>query len=155
MPFYSLTSIGFLTPILQIAIISGLFIWMTLGQYGEYKKTGKMYENYPLRISILFAPIYEEFIFRGAILFYLLTIYSPIIAIVVSSLLFGLWHLKNIFYLPKRKLTGQMLYTGLFVAPIAAIITLWTGTIWIAVILHYLNNLIAPQVNKFIKNHGR
>ena len=127
MGFYALNPIGFLTPALQIALVCGLFIWTTLAQYAEYRRTGKMYENYPLRISILFAPIYEEFIFRGLILFYLVTIYSPITAVIISSLLFGLWHLKNIFYLPKKKLIGQMLYTGIFIGPVAAIITLWIG----------------------------
>jgi membrane protease YdiL (CAAX protease family) len=153
MPFYALAPIGFLTPLAQIAIVAGLFIWTTLWQYGEYRRTGKMYEDYPLSISILFVPIYEEFIFRGLILFYLVTIYSPIFAIIISSLLFGLWHLKNIFFLSRAKLTGQILYAGFFVGPVAAIITLWSGTIWIAVVLHYLNNLLAPQINKIIKKN--
>lgn len=144
MDFLLVQPIGFLSPSMQIALIAGLFILTTFQQYAEVKRTGKMFDVYPVSVSPLFAPIYEEILFRGFILFGLLTLYSSAWALVVSSLLFGLWHLKNIFWETPRGLAGQMLYAGFIFGPIAAALTLWSGTIWLAVIIHYLNNLWGP-----------
>lgn len=140
-------SIVFIIPIIQLICICVLFIATTLVQFRIHKKSGKLFSYYPLNSFLLFAPIYEEIIFRGIILGGLLSSYSPILALIISSLLFGLWHLKNIFILPKKLLVFQMIYTGLILGPITAYITLQTGTIWIGVIIHFLNNLIAPVID--------
>lgn len=128
----------------QIFTVALLFIIYTIVSYIEYQKTGTMFGGYPLRISILFVPIYEEIIFRGFILTGLTKLYSAQKSIIISSLLFGLWHLKNIFFVPVSDVVYQMLYTALFFGPIVAYITLKTKNVWIAVMLHYLNNLLAP-----------
>lgn len=149
--FLALKSIWILTLEVQLILISTLFVATTIFQYQYYKKTGKMYENYPVGVSILFAPIYEEVIFRGLILGGLLNFYSPTTAIVISSLLFGLWHFKNIFWETKKGLAYQMLYTGLIFGPIMALVTIWSGSIWLAVVLHYINNLVAPFSRRFVR----
>lgn len=146
----TLKTIGFLTPALQIILICALFIATTIIQYGRYKKTGKMWEHYPVTPLTLFVPIYEEAIFRGIILIGLASIYSIFTAAVVSSLLFGLWHLKNIFLTPKKELVYQMLYTGLVFGPVMSFFTIATGTIWLAVILHYTNNLFASYFSNLV-----
>ena len=142
----SLKQIGFLTPSIQISIICLLFVLTILQQYKEYKTTGKVWNGqFPLKTSSFFVGIYEEVIFRGIIFVGLMEIYSITCALVISSLLFGLWHLKNIFYMERKRLIGQILYAGLVFGPIAALITLYTGTIWLAVILHFCNNLFASK----------
>ena len=143
-----LKQIAFLSPLLQILLISLLFIVTVLTQFEAYNKTGKTWGHYPLSTSSFFAAIYEEILFRGLILVGLLQIYTETTAIIISSLLFGLWHFKNIFYLSKKELVYQMLYTGLIFGPIMAIITLATDTIWLAVILHFANNLLAFEINR-------
>ena len=151
MNFLVLKTIGFLSPSIQIAIIVVLFVLMTLYQYREVQKTGKMFFVYPVSVSILFAPLYEEIIFRGFMLSGFLNIYSITVAVVLSSFLFGLWHFKNIFWEGRMGVTKQMLYAGVIVGPIFALVTIWTGTIWVAVILHYINNLWAPISRKIFK----
>lgn len=147
----SFKSIGFFTPAMQMITICILFVASILQQYREYKATGKVWSGrYPLKTSSFFVGIYEEVIFRGIILVALLNMYSAVTAVVVSSLLFGLWHLKNIFYFSKRELWYQMLYSGLVFGPIVAILTIITGTIWLAVIVHYLNNLLASRSLKVL-----
>lgn len=135
--------VGILTPTLQIILIALLYVAMTIIAFGEYKSKGTMF-GYPLSISILFVPIYEEIIFRGLILGEAEKHLSRSKAISLVSVLFALWHLKNIFWLPPMRLAYQMLYAGLIVSPILSYITLKTRTVWPAVILHYLNNLAAP-----------
>jgi membrane protease YdiL (CAAX protease family) len=132
-----------LTPGIQIALVAALFTATTIYGYFDYQHTGQLY-GYPLSITILFVPIYEELIFRGLVLGGLLKYYSPSRAIGISSALFGLWHLKNIFYLGPEHLAFQMLYAALFLGPLLGYITWRTKTVWPAVILHYLNNLLAP-----------
>lgn len=143
--FFNLYTVGFLSPGLQIFIISVLFSLTVLFQYGEFKKTGKTLRGrFQSPLFFFFCPIYEEVIFRGFILSTLLILYSIPVAIVISSLLFGLWHLKNIFVYSKQELALQMLCTTVILGPLMAIATIYTGTLWIAVIAHYFINLFAP-----------
>lgn len=131
---------------MQILTICVLFTVTILIQYKEYKTTGKTWGGrYPLKTSSFFVAIYEEVIFRGVILVGLMNMYSLVTAVIVSSLLFGLWHLKNIFYFSNKELWYQILYTGLIFGPAVAILTILTGTIWLAVIVHFLNNLLASS----------
>lgn len=152
----SLRQIGFLSPLVQIILVCILFVITIIGQYKEYKQTGKTWGgHYPLKTSSFFAAIYEEVIFRGFIFTWLLNAYSLFGAIAISSLLFGLWHLKNIFYMPKKALIYQMLYTAFIFGPVAALITFYTGTIWLAVIVHFCNNLLAVSSLNFISKKLR
>ena len=148
MNFFEFKTFGFLTPTVQIILIAGLFVLTVLSQYREVKSTGKIYGRYPLGWAIFFAPIYEEIIFRGFILFYFISIYSVTIAIIFSSFLFGLWHLKNIFWDGEKGVLKQMIYTGVIFGPIAAVVTIWSGTIWLAVIAHYTHNLLTTAIKK-------
>ncbi|HEY4477861.1 MAG TPA: CPBP family intramembrane glutamic endopeptidase [Candidatus Paceibacterota bacterium] len=148
--------VGFLSPLVQIILVSLLFVVTIVWQYKEYRQTGKTWGGYyPLHTSSFFAAIYEEVIFRGFIFAWLLNVYSLFGAIVISSLLFGLWHLKNIFYMEKKALIYQMLYTGFVFGPIASLITFYTGTIWLAVIFHFCNNLLAVSSLNFIAKKQR
>lgn len=123
--------------ILTIAVV--LYALMTVGYYLQVKATGKM-DGYSPGVSLLFVPFYEEFLFRGILLKYFRQLYKPVMAVVVVSVLFGLWHLKNIFWLSSGALAEQILYTTLVFGPIMGVITLKARSIWPAVILHYLNN---------------
>lgn len=143
---FALKPVGFLSPSLQIILICLLFIATIFSQYREHKKTGKtLAGRFPTVTFFFFCPIYEEIIFRGFILFGLMNIYSTVTAIVISSFIFGLWHLKNIFVLSKKELILQMLYTGIVFGPITAFVTVFSGTIWLAVIIHFCNNLFTSH----------
>lgn len=140
---FKFKEVGFFSPFIQIVLICILLILAIFTQRREYQKTGKTYGRYPWRISTFLSSIYEELIFRGLILFLLLIILSPIVSVVISSILFGLFHIKNYKWQTKNETIYQVLYTGLVFGPLACILTLWTGTVWIAVIFHYLHNLAA------------
>jgi membrane protease YdiL (CAAX protease family) len=128
---------GLVGPGLQMTIVAGLYVATTLLLARGARSTGKIPD-----VWILFVPITEEILFRGLILGALEIAYGPVRAVVISSLFFGLWHLKNVFWLTDYHLIRQMLYTGLMFGPITAILGLKTRTIWPGVILHYLNNLL-------------
>ncbi len=124
---------------LQICFVSFLFLLMTLGYFLQVKQTGKM-DGYTPGVSLLFVPLYEELIFRGILLKFFEKSYGAIKALVFVSILFGLWHLKNIFWLEQDALVSQIVYTSLFFSPITCWITLKTRSLWFAVMIHYLNN---------------
>ncbi len=126
--------------LLQITLITVLYVAMTIGYFFSVKATGKM-DGYPGSVSLLFVPIYEEAIFRGIILRFFEKKYGFWSAIALSSALFAIWHLKNIFWLQPFQLIHQMVYTGLFFGPVTAFITLKLRSIWPSVAIHYLNNM--------------
>jgi hypothetical protein len=145
--FFQLKSTFRFTPFTQISLIVILYVLTTLGCYFEAGTTGKMY-GYPIGVSMLFVPIYEELIFRGILLKVFETRYGVLRAILLSSILFGLWHLKNIFWLDSSALIRQIAFTTLIFAPITAWLTIKTRTLWPAVIIHYLNNFpLEPWLN--------
>lgn len=149
--------VGFLSSTIQIILVIILFIASVLVRH---RSDAKHKESYSINFSHYFAPIYEEVIFRGILLPFLLIDQSIPVAIIVSSLLFGIWHLKNIEHMEKKGLTSQILYSGLVIGPLLGCIAVLTGTIWIGVILHYLNNIISiythpiwqKKFNGIIKN---
>ncbi len=124
----------------QIILICALFVATTLLSYASYQQTSTVF-GLPLTMAILFAPIYEEVIFRGWIFGELKKHHSAGRSIVFTSLFFGLWHLKNIFYFELADCLYQMAYAAVFIGLILALVRYKTGTIWPGVILHYLNNL--------------
>lgn len=131
------------TPFVQISILILFFAIIAILGKMSVVKTGLLFggptSSY---MAVLFAPVYEEIIFRGFIFGLLVKHFSLAKAIIYSSLLFGIWHLKNIFFVDPIYLVKQICYTGFIFAPIMCLITYRTKTIWIASILHYLNNVI-------------
>lgn len=62
-------------------------------------------------------------------------------AIAVSSLLFGILHLRNIYWLETPRLVSNVLTTALVIGPVLGYVALRCRSVWPAVILHYANNL--------------
>jgi len=87
----------------------------------------------PLAVMVVLAPIYEELIFRRWIL--------KRWGVVISCILFGLWHLKNLFYFELNDVLYQMAWAGLIIGPVLGYLALRWKTIWPGVIVHYLNNI--------------
>lgn len=138
--FFNFKRIGPFTREVQIALVLLLYILTVAGYWFQVQKTGTM-DGYAPGVSLLFVPIYEELLFRGIFLRFFERTYKALASLVITSLLFGLWHLKNVFWLSPLDLTKQVLYTALVFSPITCWITLKTRSLWPCVILHYLNNL--------------
>lgn len=141
MNYFQLKSFGFLTPDLQLFAIVLLFIFMTLYRYTTRAKINKSENQFAVHFAHMFAPVYEEILFRGLLFGGLLTIYPMIKALIISSLIFGIWHLKNIFVMSPKRVLYQILYAGIIFGPITSLVILYTQSIWIGVIIHYINNL--------------
>lgn len=141
--FFKLRRLGWLTPTRQIVLLTLAYITTVAWTYWHWKTTGEFFGSGGA-FQILFAPFYEEMIFRGLILGGLFAIYSKRTAVILSSFFFGIWHLKNFAMHSSEALVYEVLYTGLFLGPILAWITLRTKSIWPGVLIHAINNLLSP-----------
>ncbi len=126
----------------QASVVVGLFVATVLCTYAEYRDEGTTFGFPGAGFNVLVAPIYEELIFRGWILGRLARSHSSVTAVGVSSLLFGVLHIRNIYWLDTATLVRLMLFTGLVLGPILGYVTLRCRSVWPAVILHYANNLL-------------
>ena len=120
-------------------------------QKKEYAKTGYLHTYYPWKLYLFFAPVYEELLFRYLILVVVLHFSDFRIASGASSFLFGLWHVKNIKYQSLEVTAYQCLYTGLFLGPLFAYVTILSGSIYAAIFLHTLNNYLSPISQALVK----
>jgi len=136
-------------------------ILVTLGltyfyQQQQYIKNSVVFQHYPWSLRIFFVPIYEEIIFRGLILYFITHYSTAHFAVIISSLLFGLWHLKNYRLQPKWASAYQIFYAGFIIGPILAMITIITGTLYMAILIHSLNNLLSPVFTSILnREYGK
>ena len=84
----------------------------------------------------------EETVFRGVLLDLLASHYKKITAILLSSVAFGLWQLKNFSTLSTSELMQEVLYAGLLLGPLLSWFALNTKNIWVSVSFNIANKII-------------
>lgn len=84
----------------------------------------------------------EEFLYRGILLITMLNIFNPIIAILISSIIFLILHI--------RTWNSKFIWIGSFILALTcSVCTYFTKSIWSAIIIHNLNNFaFLTLVNK-------
>ncbi len=143
---FKLRKIGFLSENLQIVLLILTYL-ITVGfYYWTWLQDGTFYGLNP-SWHLIFVPFYEEFIFRGFLLGVFYERYGKGLAIAGSSLLFGLWHLKNFAILDGSIVLQQVLYATFIVGPLFGWLTLRYRTLWPAVMLHAFNNVILAPLS--------
>lgn len=92
-------------------------------------------------ISGTFAAFMEEILYRGVIMGLSTALWHNLwISLVISSIGFGSWHLKNYYWLGKRNTIIQFLYTTFIYGPLFGLMTILTGDIYLSVFAHYVTN---------------
>lgn len=140
---FQVRKIGWLTPTHQIVLLVLAYLITTVWTYFHWKTTGEFFGSSGA-FQPLFAPFYEEMIFRGLILGGLIFLYSKRTAIFLSSFLFGIWHLKNFSIHSTQAVMYEVLYAGLVLGPLLAWIALRIKSLWLGVLIHAANNLLSP-----------
>lgn len=130
-----------MTPLTQILIVTLLITLSFFLGIVDVRLTG-LHFGYQFSFSIPFAPLYEELLFRGLIFSWLLTQTSLARAIIFSSVLFGLWHSKNALWIPFDSVLRQVVYAMMIAVPLSYI-TAKTEWLFPAIVLHYINNIVA------------
>ena len=78
---------------------------------------------------VIFGPIAEELLFRGIIHNSIKKVCNPFVAIVLSGLMFGIWHGEFV----------QSVYTTFFGIALAVVYE-YSGSLWVPIGMHILNN---------------
>jgi len=108
---------------------------------GRANLTEPMYQVYLFFIECISVGFFEEIVFRGILLILLLKKFKNhqnkvLLSIVLSSIIFGLSHIFNIFYgLSFGDTMLQIMYSFL-VGMLWAIMFLKTGNLWLTMLLH-------------------
>ena len=93
--------------------------------------------------SSLKAAFIEELFYRGILYGLLLYFWSnQFYALLGSSLLFGIAHLKNIWWAGWRRSIKTSMYAGFRAGPIFGLIRLISGDIYLGILVHFLHNLL-------------
>lgn len=87
---------------------------------------------------VVVAPIYEEIIFRGILLKGMANKINPNIALVISAIFFAIVHLN----IPQG-------INAFFLGLIIGFIYLSTGSIYLSIFAHFVNNVLAITVSSF------
>lgn len=136
-------------------IIVTLYICSIVYYYWQYKTFGTI-DGYDVvhTPNLIFAPIYEEILFRWLLLVGLLKIFEKRSSVIIWwGILFGLWHLKNFAFVEldfsQYWLYRQVIYTT-FLWSLLTYLALRYKTIWLWVIIHYLNNIFLAPVTMIL-----
>lgn len=147
---FKLRKFGWLTPTHQIVLLILVYLASIGVFYWEWKTTGRFLGTDNTNWIVIFAPFYEEALFRGLLLGGFLSLYNESISIWLSGFLFGLWHLKNFATLEPFAVIYQVLYTGLVLGPLLAWVACRTKSIWMGVLIHEANNILLSPVSWWI-----
>lgn len=124
-----------------LAVIPPVVLWR-VGRADAERRHITRWHN-----SVLAVSIWEEVLFRGLVYGAILWLGgNAALAVVGSSLLFGLFHLRNLWWADKRQVLVSCLYTGLIVGPLLGLIRLWSGDIYLCILAHFLQNFMSMRM---------
>lgn len=124
-------------------VIVGLYLLSIFYYMREYSLWTPVWEYmYNHSMSVIFAPIYEEILFRWIILVWLVKVFSKHREVIIWwGILFGIWHFKNFPFMSLWENLYQVFYT-VFLWWFLTWIALKYNTVWLWVIIHYINNIL-------------
>lgn len=94
-----------------------------------------------IHTSSLAVSYWEEILFRGFIYGGCLLIWhNTVVAVVATSLIFGIFHLRNLWWSSRRQVLFSCLYAALWFGPVAGVLRWWSGDIYLGIALHAVNN---------------
>ena len=93
--------------------------------------------QYPLIDAFIFAPIWEELLFRGVLLFALLKVVKPIWAVAITSVIFSLFH-------------PAYLFLSLIAGVVLACIAIKTKSVIPSMVTHSIWNLYVGKLFLFL-----
>jgi membrane protease YdiL (CAAX protease family) len=138
---------------LTLAVATGLLnLGMSAGSWSHlltrFHLVLETHSLLAIGVTIVWVGIREEFMFRYLFLWPLLSIKAKsnqkkiVWATLISSGIFGLFHAEHLFSGQALLQTCLQIFAAFGVGMLFSVITLYTGTIWITIILHLMIDLI-------------
>jgi hypothetical protein len=118
-------------PVITVAL------WWALRSYAK-RHDVSYYHRSNLAVSF-----WEEIVFRGLVFGAVITFGGGIwLAVGVTSVLFGLLHVRNLWWASRRQVLVNCITTALVIGPVLALVRLWTSDIYLGILLHFVNNVV-------------
>lgn len=95
---------------------------------------------YQKTTSIILAPVTEEFLFRGLLLW--AVVGTDFERVLLTSIVFALWHLKNFRIITFPALLYQIGYAFIIGFPLGYL-AVYTNSLFLPVLFHAINNTVA------------
>lgn len=130
--------------------LAALAMWILFLPIAYLRKI-KLFYNGSVRAAFL-----EEIVFRGLV--YGITLYvtkNALWAVVVSSVTFGLLHLRNLWWASWRRSWRQTFYAGLTAGPVFGLIRFLTGDIYLGILVHFLHNFVVIMTPRLLGGAAR
>ncbi|MBR0236292.1 MAG: CPBP family intramembrane metalloprotease [Clostridia bacterium] len=119
---------------------------------GDAMITGAPAEIYFFILECIFVALFEEVAFRGVLYLTLqkgrTTRRGLFFSVIVSSVVFGLFHLINLFYGASIGQTALQVGYSFLVGCMCAFVLIKTGSIWYCVIIHAIYNFCGQIVSR-------
>lgn len=134
-----LTTLGFWPahPWSLYAPLAAAALWLLFLPFAHFKRIGMFYRR------SLWAAAWEEVVFRGLAYGVILYVWhSALLAIAGSSLVFGLAHMRNVWWAGWRRSLRMTAYTGFIAGPLFAAVRWASGDIYLGVLVHFVHNLL-------------
>ncbi len=94
----------------------------------------------------------EEILYRGIIFGLIQLIFSnQLVSLIISSFLFGTWHLKNYYWSGKKQIIIQFFYTAFIYGPIFAYLRILSGDIYLAILFHFFVDATCALAPNFLR----
>lgn len=89
----------------------------------------------------VYASFMEEILYRSILFSLTLKLFdNQWLSLIITSILFGTWHLKNYYWSGKKGIISQFFYTALFYGPVFSLMRIFTGDIYLAVLFHFVTD---------------
>jgi membrane protease YdiL (CAAX protease family) len=129
--------------------LGDLALWLLFLPIALLKRIGRFY-NASLR-----AAFFEELVFRGFVYGGIRLIGGTIFqAFIGSSLLFGVFHMRNLWWAGWRRSWHMTRYAGFLAGPLFCLLRILSGDIYIGILIHFLHNLMVilppPGMGRFM-----
>ena len=129
--------------------VAAIGVWLLFLPFAYLRRIKRFYTA-TLRASIL-----EEVIFRGFIFGSIRLLGASLIqALIFSSLLFGIFHMRNLWWAGWRRSWRTSVYAGLVGGPLFGIVRILSGDIYLGILMHFMHNLLVifplPGTGRFM-----
>jgi|GEM_PF-1774927 len=90
---------------------------------------------------------WEEFLFRGLIWGIIeVAFHNLTVTLIINCVLFGLFHLRNLWWASGREAIQNCLFVTFIFAPIVGGLREWSGDIYIGIAFHALSNFVSMYI---------
>lgn len=139
LPYYVMSGV-------LVLLLAGVFSFIDVNQAQNipYQNLVLRYEYIIAFIAlVVLAPVVEELIFRGYFLGKMTQSVKPWLAVVVTSLVFGLLHLPGEVTASGVTLQWAVMLDTFALGLVLGALRIWTGSVWASILLHMLKNALA------------